>query len=278
MPNVTMSDLWNGPIGQPWIESADRYDGMLSGLGQLALDAAGLQPGESVLDIGCGSGQLCRQAAARVAPGGRVTGVDIAERLVGLARERAAGTSDTYLVGDAQDLVLAPAAFDAVISRFGVMFFEDPVAAFTNIARATVPGGRMAVVVWQSALVNPWVMTTLQAFAPHLGAPALPPPGAPGPFAFGDEDRVRSVLQAAGWQDITITPVETSVLVGGPGTLDEAVAFSTGDGFAKGMLAAGQEADQKAAVLALREAYVASMTPEGLRLGAAVFVVQARRG
>ena len=136
---------------------------------------------------------------------------------------------------------------------------------------------RSGAVVWQSALLNPWVMTTLAAFAPHLGAPTLPPPGAPGPFAFGDEARVRSVLGDAGWQGVTVIPVETSVLVGGPGSLDEAMAFSTGDGFAKGMLASATPEGREAAVQALREAAAPSMTDEGLRLGAAVFVVQARR-
>lgn len=278
MPNDMMSELWNGAIGEPWVTTAGRYDGMLTELGQLALNAAALQPGEKVLDIGCGSGQLSRQAATQVGPDGKVTGVDIAERLVDLAQQRAGGPHESYQVGDAQVLALPEAAFDVVISRFGVMFFEDPVAAFTNLRRATAPGGRLSVVVWQSPLLNPWVMTTLTAFAPHLGAPTLPPPGAPGPFAFGDEARVRSVLDDAGWQDVTVTPVETSVLVGGPGTLDDAIAFSTGDGFAKGMLAGGTPEGQAAAVQALREAAAPSMTDEGLRLGAAVFVLQASQG
>jgi SAM-dependent methyltransferase len=275
MPNTTMSELWNGAFGEPWVKAADRYDGMLTGLGQLALDAAALQPGESVLDVGCGSGQLSRQAAALVGPTGKVTGVDISEHLVALAGERSAEPGESYQVGDAQDMALPPSAFDVVLSRFGVMFFDDPVAAFTNLRQATAAGGRLSMVVWQSPLVNPWVLTTLTAFVPHLGPPTLPPPGAPGPFAFADEARVRSVLADAGWQEVTVTPVETTVLVGGPGTLEEAIAFTTSDGFAKVMLAGASPEAREAAVQELRAAAAPSMTDEGLRLGAAVFVVQA---
>lgn len=277
MANTAMSDLWNGPLGDPWVTTADRYDAMLADLGQLALDAANLRPGESVLDVGCGSGQLSRQAAALVAPGGAVTGLDISAPLIALAEQRSTALDVSYLVGDAQDLALEDESFDVVVSRFGVMFFEDPVAAFTNLRRATARAGRLSVVVWQAAPLNPWVMTTLSAFIPHLGMPTLPPPGAPGPFAFGDEAHLRSVLDGAGWNDVVVTPVETTVLVGGSGTLDEAIAFTTGDGFGKGMLAAATPEARAAAVAALREAAAPSMTEEGLRLGAAVFVVRASR-
>ncbi|MCU1587025.1 MAG: hypothetical protein JWN31_518 [Frankiales bacterium] len=277
MPNTTMSDLWNGPLGDPWVSRADRYDGMLTDLGLLALDAADLKPGESVLDIGCGSGQLSRQAAARVAPGGRVTGLDISAPLIALAEQRSPGPAASYLVGDAQDLALDEGAYDVVVSRFGVMFFEDPVAAFSNLRRATAPGGRLAVVVWQAAVLNPWIMTTLGAFAPHLTMPEPPPPGAPGPFAFGDEAHLRAGLGRAGWKGVSVSPVETTVLSGGPGTLDDAMEFSTGDGFAKGMLAGGTPEAQAAATTALRQAFEAQLTDEGVRLGAAVFVVKASR-
>jgi SAM-dependent methyltransferase len=276
--NREMVELWNGPVSEAWVLMPERYDGMLDPLGRLALDAAALRPGDRVLDVGCGSGQLSLQAADRVAPDGRVLGVDVSAPLVALARRRAAGREHVrFLECDAQEADVAHDAHDVVVSRFGVMFFDDPVTAFANLRAAVAPGGRLAFVCWQSALRNEWVMTAMSALLPHVGLPELPEAGAPGPFAFDDPEHVRSVVEQAGWCDIAIEGVETTLLVGGPGSLDEAMAFYAQDVFGRRMLAGGDPAQREAALAALRDAAATRMSDEGLRLGTAVWVVTARR-
>lgn len=273
MPNREMDELWNGPASRAWVEAPDRYDRMLEGFLPVVLEAAALAPGDRVLDVGCGSGALARAAYDRVAPGGAVTGVDISAPLVELARERSPGVS--FVHGDAQVHDLGSATFDVLVSRFGVMFFDDPVAAFSNLHRAIRPTGRLAFVVWQPGPANPWVMTAIAALVEHVPMPDLPPPGAPGPFAFGDPDRVRSVLREAGWQDVAVEPVETSVLVGGPGDVDQVVAFYEQDAFGQLLLSKADQQQRTAARAALRQVVQERIASDGLRLGAAVWLVTA---
>jgi len=186
----------------------------------MLLDAAGLRAGQRVLDVGCGAGGTTRAAARLTAPG-EVTGVDLSAPMLELARASAqeAGLGNVaFHQDDVQVRRFGADRFDAVISRFGVMFFEDPVAAFTNLASATRPGGRLAFVCWQPLATNEWLTLPEAALAAHV-----PPPDdfgtqdGPGMFAFADEARVRSVLAAAGWQEATVTPHHPSILVGGGG-------------------------------------------------------------
>jgi SAM-dependent methyltransferase len=280
MANREMAELWNGPAGDAWVRAPERYDAMLADLGRLALDAAGLREGERVLDVGCGSGQLAFEAAERVGPGGQVVGVDVSAPLVALARRRAADAGldrVRFAEGDVQEHDFTGEAYDSVLSRFGVMFFDDPVAAFANLRAATAPGGRLAFVAWQAAPLNEWVMTAVAALVPHVGVPDLPPPGAPGPFAFGDADHLRSLLVDSGWDDVRIEGVTTTLLVGGARTLDDAIAYYEQDLLGHLMLAKAEPAQRRAALAALREAASSRMSPEGLRLGAAVWLVTANR-
>ncbi len=270
MANAEMTAVWNGPLVAAWAQQPDRYDAMLGALGLHALGAARLQPGEAVLDVGCGSGQLSRQAAERVAPGGRVLGIDVSGPLLDVARARA-GSAD-YVQGDAQDHAFGE-RFDVVVSRFGVMFFEDPVAAFSNL-RAVA--GRLAFVTWQAAPRNAWVMTAVGALVPHVGIPRLAAPGEPSPFSLSDPARLRAVLERAGWQDVQVEPVEVPVLVGGPGDLDAAVGFYAQDTSILRLLRDVDPRQVEAGFRALREAVAERMSPDGLRLGAAAWVVTAR--
>ncbi len=275
MANREMVELWNGPTSDAWVLTPERYDAMLGGLGLLALDAAALRPGERVLDIGCGSGDLSRSAAERVRPGGSVLGLDVSAPLVELAAHRAADDL-AFLVGDAQVHDLGTARFDVLVSRFGVMFFDDPVAAFTQLRSAMAPGGRLSFVAWQAAPLNEWVLTAIGALVPHVGFPQLPPPGAPGPFAFAEADHVRAVLASAGWTDVEVRAVSQPLLVGGPGSVDDVVAFYEQDAFGRMMLAQASPEAQVAGRAALREAVAERIGADGLEVGAAVWVVTAR--
>ena len=272
MANQEMHELWNGELSGAWVQTPDRYDRMLEDLGRLALDAARLQPGESVLDVGCGSGALSRAAAAVVGPAGSVTGVDISQPLLELARSRGGAQ---VVHADAQVHDFAPDAYDAVISRFGVMFFDDQVAAFANLRTATRPGGRLAFVAWQPGPMNAWVMTAIAALLAHVPLPEVPSPGEPGPFAFGDPDHVRGVLDGAGWRDVAVEGVETTLLVGGPGDVDSAMEFYEQDGFGRLLLSKADPEQRAAALAALRETVAERIGPDGLRLGAAVWLVTA---
>lgn len=279
MTNREMTEQWNGPSSEPWLRFPDRYDAMLGDLGRSTLQAADPQPGESVLDVGCGAGQLTLEAAERVGPGGRVVGVDLSAPLLDLARRRAAEAaveSVTFLQADAQVHALLPDAFDVVLSRFGVMFFDDPVAAFVNLRRATAPAGRLAFVAWQESARNEWMELPNAVAARHLGAPVPPLPEDPGPVSFGHRERVQTVLTDSGWDDVRIENVRTTLLVGGPGTVDDVVTFYETSRFGRTVLDKASP-EQRTAVLAdLRDVVASRSGAEGLRLGAAAWIVTAQ--
>jgi SAM-dependent methyltransferase len=198
-----------------------------------------------------------------------------------LARARAdaeaAGLSNVaFKQGDAQVHPLGPARFDTVISRFGIMFFADPVAAFANIRSATRPAGRLVFVCWQPLAANQWLLVPGAALAEYVPPPVGFGSGdGPGMFAFADPDRVRAVLAAAGWRDITITSEHRSILVGGGGGVDDAVAFLRTGSMGRMMLAGADAGTADRALAAVRTALVPHTDDDGVHLGAAVWLVQA---
>ena len=170
-------------------------------------------PGEGgrVLDIGCGAGATTLAMARRLGPSGLCLGVDISGPLVEAAKARAAAmelSSAAFLQADAQTHGFEPQRFDAVISRFGVMFFDDPQAAFTNIRRAARPKAKLTFVAWRSPAENPFMTVAARAAAPFLPALPTPEPDAPGPFGLADADRMRRILDASGWSAIDIRPID----------------------------------------------------------------------
>jgi SAM-dependent methyltransferase len=200
--------LWNGPAGRAWVDEQESLDLMFAPFETMLADT--VVPGSRVLDIGCGTGATTIAAARRAGPEGRVIGIDISEPMLALARERAAraGVAAQFLRADAQTAQLASASFDSLISRFGVMFFGEPVAAFANLHRATRAGGALNALAFRGAAENPFMTTAERAAAPFL--PELPPriPDAPGQFAFADRDRVLHILESAGWREIDIRHVD----------------------------------------------------------------------
>jgi SAM-dependent methyltransferase len=207
MANDEQIAAWNGAQGAAWVAMQARMDLQLQGLGRAALDALAPRPGERVLDIGCGAGATTLELAERVGDRGDVLGVDVSEALLALARDRAAAARARwarFAAADAQVHAFETGR-DAAFSRFGVMFFADPQAAFTNLARALRSGGRLAFVCWRRPDENP-VMTEPLMAAVAAGLPAPPPvlADAPGPFAFADRDRVAAILAAAGFERVAI--------------------------------------------------------------------------
>ena len=213
-PNGEQAALWNGPAGQAWVASQATMDQMLRPFEQRLLQCvAAQQPAEApwrVLDLGCGTGSTTLAVARQIRPRGVCTGLDISTPMIDAARTRAAQEAlpAGFICADAQTHPFEAGSFDQAISRFGVMFFDDPVQAFTRLRTALRPGGTLHFVAWRSAAENAF-MTTAERTAATL-LPGLPPrrPGAPGQFAFADAPRVAAILGEAGWADVQITPIE----------------------------------------------------------------------
>jgi SAM-dependent methyltransferase len=280
-PNAEQIEHWNADEAQHWVKEADRYDAMLRPLGELAMERAALAADERVLDVGCGGGQTTIAIAGRVGPDGAVTGIDISEPLVRRAREAAAhaGVSNVeFELGDAQTHPFAADTFDAVFSRFGVMFFADPAAAFANLARALRGDGRIAFVCWREFEAQEWLMVPGAAALAYVPMPDLGQPGAPGMFALADADRTRAVLGAAGFTGIEIEARDVSLTLAGGGTLDEVMRFLDGSPVVDTLLEDADEDSARSALAAIRKSFEPYATPDGVVLGAGVWIVTARRG
>ena len=273
--NADQITYWNAVAGETWAAMQDKLDRQIEPLGARAMEALEPAAGERVLDIGCGCGQTTMALAARVGAGGAVLGVDISRPMLAVARRRidAQGLAQVALAeADAQTHAFAPGAFDAAFSRFGVMFFADPTAAFANIRKGLRAGGRLGFVCWRAFADNPWMMVPLAAVLPLLPAPPPPPdPFAPGPFAFADADRLRGILQGAGFTGVRIEPFDA--MIGAP-DLDEAVEVALKVGPLGALL---REAPQKAGLVvdAIRQALAPHLTGEGVRLASATWIVTA---
>jgi SAM-dependent methyltransferase len=276
--NTDQAQSWNsGDDGAYWVANQERFDSMLEPFTAEILQAASPQPGGHVLDVGCGCGATTLAAARLVAPG-QAAGIDLSGPM--LARARASAEADglanaVFLQGDAQVHPLGQATFGTVISRFGTMFFADPLAAFTNLRSATWPGGRLVLVCWQPLAANQWLTVPRAALAEHVPAPAADPGDGPGMFAFADPGRLRQVLDAAGWRGIEITPHHTPILVGGAGNVDDAVEFVRTGSMGRTMLTGADADTVDRAVASLRAALAPHADGDGVRLGAAVWLAQA---
>lgn len=278
MSNTDQIDYWNGPAGEKWVRQAARLDALLEPFADAVLETASLLESEHVLDVGCGAGALTLKAASQVGDQRGAMGVDVSQPLLALARHRATerGVPASFEEADAA-FYRSQRPVDALISRFGVMFFDDPVAAFANLRDSLRPEGRMTFACWQSLSDNDWARAPLEAALPLLPEPpAPPPPGAPGPFAFADKDRVASILKDAGWRDIAIQPWLGRVTLPGD-TVAEAASFMVELGpVARLVSQAG--ADLSEVEDALADRFSARAEENGrLKMPAAAWIVSATR-
>jgi SAM-dependent methyltransferase len=208
--NEEQTTFWNGLAGRNWVEAQAALDQMLKPFEELLLEAVAAGPGGRVLDVGCGTGSTTLAAARLLGVRGRCVGIDISEPMLAAARARAEqeGRPVSFVCADAQTHVFEPASFDTLISRFGVMFFEDPVQAFTNLRRAARDRSEFRFATWRSPAENPFMTTAERAAAPLL--PNIPPRSAdaPGQFAFADRSRIYRILKESGWTEIEVRPID----------------------------------------------------------------------
>lgn len=274
-PNRQQAAHWNDAGGRTWVEMQDLLDRMLAPFEARLTAEAFPGEGRRVLDIGCGAGATTLAMARRVGPDGRAQGVDISGPLVAAARERAGAAglrNATFIEADAQTHDFEPAGFDAAISRFGVMFFEAPAAAFTNIRRAVRPDGALTFVAWRSPMENPFMMAAAVAAAPFLPAMAPPEPDAPGQFGFADGDRVRRILQSAGWRGADVAPLDLACEVAEA----DLMAYVTRMGPAGAVLRDADAATRAAVTEALETAFRPFVREGAARFTAACWLVTAR--
>ncbi|MBB6424773.1 class I SAM-dependent methyltransferase [Sphingopyxis sp. JAI128] len=271
---------WNGDSGSRWAANLDRLDLMLEDFGRAAIDAADAKPGEHVLDIGCGAGVSSFLIASKVAPAGHVLGVDISEQLVEIARAAAPpGAPLEFRCADAATHPLPAAHFDLIFSRFGVMFFDDPVAAFDHMRGALKPGGRLAFICWRGAHENDWVRLPMAAIR-DIVQPAPADPDAPGPFAFGDRDRLNAILERAGFSEIGIDPFDATISYGRGATREAAIDDALDLAFQVGPLsrALGDQPDdiRARAATAVRAAFAERPGVNSVLIDGAAWIVTAR--
>jgi SAM-dependent methyltransferase len=273
-PNAAQAAYWNESAGPTWVELQDRLDAQLEGVGRAAIAALAPAAGERLVDIGCGCGATTLELARRVGPDGAVLGADISAPMLAVAERRAAAAGlahARFVEADAQTHAFEPA--DGFFSRFGVMFFADPTAAFANLRRALKPGGRVAFLCWRSPMENPVLTAASIAAAPLLPAPPAPPdPAAPGPFAFADKDRVAGILKAAGFGDISIEPHDAKM--GWP-DVDAALTLALRVGPLGAALREHSQLHDRV-IGAVRDMLETHRGPDGILLDSATWIVLAR--
>lgn len=280
-PNAEQREFWNERGGPQWVAFQERLDAQIRPLGQVALERAGVRPGESVLDVGCGCGDTSLQLAELVGPGGDVLGVDISRSMLARARARGArrGLRQlTFREADVQTSRFAHGSVDLVFSRFGVMFFDDPRVAFGNLRTAVRPGGRLCFVCWQDLQKNDWARVPRAAAARHVPLPAPPAPGTPGPFAFADAERVGALLESAGFRDVSFDPHETGLGIGGATGLEGAVEFLLAIGPVASLLREATDETRRRVGQTLRETLAPYLEGATVRLGGATWIVHAHAG
>lgn len=268
--NTEQADYWS-QRAPTWLEMEEQLEDVIGPPGQLAMDRLSLLPKQRVIDLGCGAGRTTVELATRVSPGGEVLGLDIADAMLGAARERAEhmGVENVEFVhADVQVHDFGTNRFDAAFSRFGVMFFSDPVAAFSNVRNAIRPGGLLSFVCWQSVFDNEWMLVPGMAAMSVIGALPQPRPEEPGPFSLCDPDRVRSILCTAGFSEVEVLPHNDAMVIA-QNRIPEAALMSTSVGAIREAL---QEVDND-----IRKRVLGAIE-EALRERVANGVVRASRG
>ncbi len=275
--NIEQAKFWS-QVAPTWLELEDQLEEVTRLPGQLAMDRLELLPGQRVVDLGCGSGRTTLELASRVGPDGEVAGVDISAEMLARGRERAArpGAGNIeFIHADVQVHDLGEARFDAAYSRFGVMFFTNPVAAFANVRRALRRGGVLSFACWQGVFDNEWMLVPGAAVAAVTGSlPPMPGPAEPGPFSLADPGRVHAVLDAAGFDCVTIEPHADQVVIS-EDRIPEVALTSMRAGAAREALRDADDQTRERARAAIGEALRARLQDGEVRVSRGVLLVTA---
>lgn len=274
--NAAQRAFWDGAGGAAWLERSAEIDAHLAPAQEAALAVAAPTEGERVVDIGCGAGASARALADRVGPRGHVLALDLSHAMIDRARRRDARANLAWAAVDAAAHDFQPAAFDLLFSRFGVMFFGDPVAAFANLKRALRSDGRMAFACWRPVEENPWMRAPLRAVCKHVPRPPRPGPDDPGPFAFADPERVGGILARAGFAAPRFDKVDFEIDLALGRGLDAAVASASSSGAAAAALKDQPEDLRQAALEELRKELSRYERAGRVPLPAAIWVVATR--
>ena len=272
--NIAQIEYWNTKAGETWAKFQEALDRQIQTLGLAAMDTLRPEKGEHIIDIGCGCGQTSLDLGSRVGAAGSVVGVDISKPMLEVARRRgrpAPNLRVTFELLDAQSDDIGHRRFDAAFSRFGVMFFSDPVAAFTNIRESLKPGGRLVFVCWRPLSQNPWMREPLDAALPLLPPIAPFDPIAPGPFAFADAGRVQSILAEAEFGSVKVSPFDAAI---GGANLEQTLQLALNVGPIGAALRENPERAETVAD-AVRDLLSKYATPNGVLMPAAVWIVSA---
>ena len=261
---------WNGLGGAQWIAQQVQTDAVLEAVAHALIKAAAPESGERLLDIGCG----CGSTTLMLAPlAGHVTGLDVSEPMLEVARRRSAGVANIDWVCADAAAYTAQRPFDLLFSRFGVMFFGDPMTAFENLRRTLRPGGRLVFACWRPLVENPWMQVPLHAAYEHVPRLPKPEPDDPGPFAFADPERATRVLTGAGWSAPRFTKLDVTLDIAAGGGLEAAVTQATNIGAASLALREASEEVRPAAIAAIRAALLPYARGNTVALAGAIWVV-----
>ncbi|MEZ5292001.1 MAG: class I SAM-dependent methyltransferase [Vicinamibacterales bacterium] len=263
---------WNGPAGQAWVDARDVLDTAFAPIERVLLEIVDGGTATAVLDVGCGTGGTTLAAVRRLGPGGTATGIDISAPMIAAARTRAADARlpAVFVCADAADHAFEPAGFATIVSRFGVMFFADPVRAFGNLRRAARPGAALRFAAWRSPAENPFMTAAERAAAPFLDLPPRRP--GPGQFAFAEGGQVQRILEAGGWAGVEVRPLDAECAF--PVWALDAYATTMGP---VGLALRDADAGRRARVeLAVRRAFEPYVHGAEVRFTAACWQVDAR--
>jgi SAM-dependent methyltransferase len=276
IPNLEEIAYWNEEAGSRWVALQERIDRAFAPFSAAALASAAPKSGEAVLDIGCGCGATVLDLAGAVGSSGAVLGIDISRTMLAHAEQRTKAHSlpaARFIVADASTHAFDENSIDLAFSRFGVMFFDDPIAALANVRRSLRPNGRFVFVCWRDLAANPWFHVPVEAVRPHVPRQPKLDPEAPGPLAFADPDRLRGILQQAGFGDVNIDALDAKLLFGSRASATELLSQV---GPATRLLAGADERARAHAVRALDEALSAHEADGDVTLGAGVWIVVAQ--